>query len=132
VILSLTLILLCQLVGEAVALGTGWPIPGPVIGIALLLLLLMARDKAPATMPAELKDGTPEGVAKGLLAQLSVLFVPAGVGVLQRLDVIAAHGIGLAMALVVSTILALVATAATFIAASRLIGADERERGIGE
>ena len=80
-----------------------------------------------------MKDGTPEGVAaKGLLAQLSVLFVPAGVGVLQRLDVIAAHGIALAMALVVSTILALVATAATFIAASRLIGADERERGIGE
>lgn len=131
-ILSLTLILLCQLIGEALAVGTGWPIPGPVIGMALLLGLLLARDKSAAPLPSELKDGTLEGVAKALLAQLSILFVPAGVGVLQRLDVITAHGIGLAVALVVSTVLALVATAGSFLLVSRLVGAAPAEQGGGQ
>jgi holin-like protein len=131
-ILSLTLILLCQLIGEALAVGTGWPIPGPVIGMALLLGLLLARDKSAAPLPSELKDGTLEGVAKALLAQLSILFVPAGVGVLQRLDVITANGIGLAVALVVSTVLALVATAGSFLLVSRLVGAAPAEQGGGQ
>lgn len=125
-ILSLTLILLCQLIGEAVAVGTGWPVPGPVVGMAVLLLVLAARDRAPRLAPAELRDGTLEGVAKGLLAHLSILFVPAGVGVLQRADVIAAHGVGLAVALVASTLLALVATAGTFLLVARL---SRRTRG---
>jgi putative effector of murein hydrolase LrgA (UPF0299 family) len=121
-ILSLTLILLCQLAGEAVAVGTGWPIPGPVIGMALLLLVLVLRDRTRTLIPAELRDGTVESTAKGLLSHLSLLFVPAGVGVLQRLDVIASHGIGLAVALVASTLLGLLATVGVFLAASRLIG----------
>ncbi|HEX2135324.1 MAG TPA: CidA/LrgA family protein [Microvirga sp.] len=125
-ILSLTLILLCQLVGEVVALSTGWPVPGPVIGMVLLALLLLLRDRVRAAPPA-LRDGTLEGTAKGLLAHLSLLFVPAGVGVLQRLDVIAAHGLGLAVAILASTLLALLATAGTFLLASRLLKPDGRD-----
>ena len=120
-IFSLTLILLCQLVGEVVTLSTGWPVPGPVIGMVLLLVVLMLRDRAREAAPPELRDGTLEGTAKGLLAHLSLLFVPAGVGVLQRLDVIAAHGVGLAIAILASTLLALLATAGTFLLASRLL-----------
>ena len=128
-ILSLTLILLCQLVGEVVALGTGWPVPGPVIGMVLLLLLLVLRDRARDAGPPELRDSTLEGTAKGLLAHLSLLFVPAGVGVLQRLDVIAAHGVGLAIAILASTLLALLATAGTFLLASRLLKPDGADSG---
>ncbi len=40
--------------------------------------------------------------------------MPAGAGVIGRLDVLAAHGLALAAALVVSTALALVATVLTF------------------
>ena len=52
------LILLCQLIGEAIARGSGVPIPGPVIGMALCVLLLLARDALLRWMPAELRDGT--------------------------------------------------------------------------
>jgi putative effector of murein hydrolase LrgA (UPF0299 family) len=114
-IVALTLILLCQFVGEVVARGTGWPVPGPVIGMALLLAFLAARDHAPEFLPPELADGTLEAAGKGLLAHLTLLFVPTGVGVVQRLDVFASYGFGLAVALVVSTVLTLVATVAMFL-----------------
>jgi len=42
---SLSLILLCQLIGEAVVRGLGLPLPGPVLGLLLLLILLLARDR---------------------------------------------------------------------------------------
>jgi len=39
-IASLSLILLCQLAGEAFVRGVGWPMPGPVIGLMLLVGIL--------------------------------------------------------------------------------------------
>jgi len=121
-IIALALLLLCQLVGEVIARGTGWPIPGPVIGMALLLALLLARGHMPEAMLREVADGTVEATSKGLLAHLSLLFIPAGVGVVQRLDVFASYGLGLAVALVVSTILTLIVTVATFLLVARWIG----------
>ena len=41
-IASLSLILLCQLIGEVFVRGLGLPMPGPVIG-----LLVLARDRFP-------------------------------------------------------------------------------------
>ena len=70
---ALTLLLSYQLAGEVVALALGLPVPGPVIGMAMLFATLIARGSAP---PA-LRD-----TANGLLAHLSLLFVPAGVGVM--------------------------------------------------
>lgn len=70
------LLLVCQLVGEAFSLWTGLPVPGPVIGMALLFVGLL------------LWGGVPEGlnrVVEGLLAHLSLLFVPAGVGVMLHI-----------------------------------------------
>lgn len=129
-IVSLTLILLCQLVGEALAAGSGWPIPGPVIGMALLLMGLLARDRLRPS--PEDPDGPLQRTASGLLAHLSLLFVPAGVGVLQRLDVIGTYGLGLAVALLVSTVLAILATAGAFLLAARFTSADGDERGTPE
>jgi len=57
-----------------------------------------------------------------LLAHLSLLFIPASVGVVQRLDVVAEYGVGLAVALVVSTFVTLVVTVVTFVVVSRLSG----------
>ncbi|RVU21524.1 CidA/LrgA family protein [Methylobacterium oryzihabitans] len=113
-IVSLTLLLLCQLVGEILARGLALPLPGPVIGMALLLVVLVLRDRRPGGLPPPLVDGTLESTGKGLLAHLSLLFVPAGVGVVGRLDVLAAHGVALAVTLVVSTAAALAATVLTF------------------
>ncbi len=121
-ILSLTLLLLCQLAGEIVARAVALPVPGPVVGMALLLGVLALRDRRPGGLPAAMTDGTLERTGKGLLAHLSLLFVPAGAGVIGRLDVLAAHGLALAVALVVSTALALVATVTTFAYVARRTG----------
>jgi putative effector of murein hydrolase LrgA (UPF0299 family) len=122
-ILSLTLILLAQLIGEALARATDLPVPGPLIGMALLLLFLVVRDRAsrlaPRVLAPPLVDGCLESTGKGLLANLSLMFVPAGAGIVGRLDVLAVHGIALAVVVVVSTVTTLAATALTFVAVSR-------------
>ena len=118
-LLSLGLILLCQLVGEAIARGSGIPVPGPVIGLVLCVVLLLARDKIGSRLPLELRDGTFEQTGQGILSHLSLLFVPAGVGVVQRLDVLAANALAIVSALVVSTVLTLVVTAWVFSVVAR-------------
>ncbi len=124
-IISLTLILLAQLLGEVAARAAGLPVPGPVIGMSLLLGFLVLRDRTrPAStrlLPPPLVDGGLEGTAKGMLAHLSILFVPAGVGIVGRLDVLASHGLALAGVLLVSVTLTLAATVLTFVAVSKLL-----------
>ena len=119
-IIGLTVILLCQLLGEVVARGVGWPLPGPVLGMLFLLVFLSLRDSVAKKVP-EL-GRTLDSTGKGLLAHLSLLFIPASVGVVQRLDVLADYGTGLAVALVVSTFVTLVVTVVTFVVVSRLSG----------
>jgi putative effector of murein hydrolase LrgA (UPF0299 family) len=120
-IASLSLILLCQLAGEVFVRGFSLPMPGPVVGLMLLLLLLLARDRFAVLARGPLQGGGVENASRGLLAHLSLLFVPAGVGVVQKLDLVAAHGIAVVAVLLVSVVVTLVATVATFLVASRLL-----------
>jgi len=120
-IASLSLILLCQLIAEVVVRGLGLPMPGPVVGLLLLLLLLLARDRFAALARGPLQGDGVEGASRGLLAHLSLLFVPAGVGVVQELHLLAEHGIAILAILAVSVVITLLATVATFLAASRLL-----------
>ena len=113
-IVALSVLLTCQLIGEVLARGLGVPVPGPVLGLIILLMALMARRGLAALMPAEVNDGTLEAAAKALLAHLSLLFVPAGVGVIQRLDVLGQHALALGLALVLSSILGILASAMVF------------------
>jgi putative effector of murein hydrolase LrgA (UPF0299 family) len=120
-IASLSLILLCQLTGEVLVRGLGLPMPGPVIGLVFLLLLLLLRDRFAMLARGPLREGGVENVSRNLLANLSLLFVPAGVGVVQKLDLLAEHGIAILAVLAVSVVVTLLATVATFVLASRLM-----------
>jgi len=100
---QLTLIFVCQLVGELIVVTTGMPVPGPVLGMALLLVLLLARGGVPAELA---------GVADSLIGHLSLLFVPAGVGVMLHLRLIGEELAPISVALVVSTVLAIGVTGA--------------------
>ena len=120
-IASLSLILLCQLAGEVIVRGLGLPMPGPVLGLLFLLLLLLARDRFKVLARGPLQRDGVESASRGLLANLSLLFVPAGVGVVQKLDLVAAHGIAVTAVLVVSVAVTLLVTVATFLVASRLM-----------
>lgn len=88
----LSLILLCQLSGEALVRRLGLPLPGPVLGLLLLLILLLARDSFALLRRGPLRDDGVETASKGMLAHLSLLFVAAGVGVVQEFDLLASHG----------------------------------------
>jgi putative effector of murein hydrolase LrgA (UPF0299 family) len=118
---SLSLILLCQLAGEVVVRGFALPMPGPVVGLVLLLGLLLARDRFAVLARGPLQQDGVEAVSKNMLAHLSLLFVPAGVGVVQKLDLIAAHGLAVVAVLAASVVITLLVTVATFLLASRLM-----------
>ena len=120
-IASLSLILLCQLAGEVIVHGLGLPVPGPVLGLVFLLLLLLARDRFAVLARGPLQGDGVENASRGLLAHLSLMFVPAGVGVVQKLDLVAAHGIAIAVVLALSVVMTLLATVATFLGVSRLM-----------
>ena len=100
-----TWLLVFQCAGEALARMVGWPIPGPVVGMALLFVALLMRKKPPDAMAA---------AAGGLGAHLSLLFVPAGVGVMMYVGQVTDEWMPILAALVVSTVLAIAATATTF------------------
>ncbi|WP_315837502.1 CidA/LrgA family protein [Bradyrhizobium prioriisuperbiae] len=126
-IASLSLILICQLVGEICVRAAGVPVPGPVLGFVLLLLLLLARDRLPVLARGPLTGGAVEGTSKGLLAHLSLLFVPAGVGVVQKLDLITTHGIAIITVLAISVVLTMLVTVGTFLVVGRWLASLREE-----
>jgi holin-like protein len=95
--------------------------PGPVVGLLFLLLLLLARDRFAVLARGPLQQNGVENASRGLLAHLSLLFVPAGVGVMQKLDVVAERGIALVAVLAISVALTLLVTVTTFLVAGRLL-----------
>ena len=120
-IASLSLILLCQLTGEVCVRGLGLPMPGPVVGLLLLLLLLLARDRFVVLARGPLQGDGVESASRGLLAHLSLLFIPAGVGVVQKLDLLAEHGVAILAIFAVSVVITLLVTVATFRVANRFL-----------
>lgn len=103
-IAALATLLVFQLLGEALVRTLGLPVPGPVLGLALLLPLLAWR-------PAVLAMVRP--TAQTLLQHLSLLFVPAGVGVMLHLNRIGEEALAIGVALVLSTWVGLVVAALT-------------------
>jgi holin-like protein len=110
---ALLALLAFQLVGETIARASGAPLPGPVIGMVLLLGMLVALPGFAALM---------RPVATGILAHLSLLFVPAGVGVVGHFAALGGQTLALLVALILSTVLAIAAGALTFAAVARMTG----------
>jgi holin-like protein len=117
---ALVLLLGCQLAGEAAARAIALPVPGPVLGMALLFGLLALRGWLRPTAPA-IEHTALGTVAAALLANLSLLFVPAGTGVVQQGPVLLHNGLGLLVALLVSTALTLAVTGWVFMAVARRV-----------
>jgi putative effector of murein hydrolase LrgA (UPF0299 family) len=115
------LLLACQLVGEVLARGLAAPAPGPVIGLALMTIGLAVANRRRPRSDLEIADSDVGKAAAGLLGSLSLLFVPAGVGVVQYVGLLSEHGLALAVSLVVSTLATLLATVGAFLLTKRLM-----------
>ncbi|MEF9604165.1 CidA/LrgA family protein [Paracoccus sp. PXZ] len=113
---ALAIILVFQLIGEVATRSLGLLLPGPVLGLLLLVLSCTLR-------PALAEMLRP--VVTGILGHLSLFFVPAGVGVVAHLGQFRSDGLAVAVALTVSTALAIAAGALVFRAVVRWMGEAE-------
>lgn len=118
---AIIILLLFQLAGEILSRALGLPVPGPVLGMVGLCIALQLSPRLGALV-------RPTGT--GLLAHLSLLFVPAGVGVVANLPTLRADGLALAVSLMVSTALAIAVGAVVFEKLARASGlTDDEEAG---
>lgn len=108
---GLSQLLLFQLAGEGLARGLGLPIPGPVLGMGLLFLFLLWRGEPNPAL---------KNVSESFLGILSLLFVPAGVGLVQHLDLLKDEWLPITVAIVLGTALTLALTAGLFSGLLRL------------
>jgi holin-like protein len=106
VIQGLAVLLLFQSLGEALAQLTHAPVPGPVIGLVLLLAALVVQQRRGKAEWKPLAQA-----ADGLLAHLSIFFVPAAVGVMLYWEPLAREGLAWIVAIVASTIASIAVTA---------------------
>ena len=99
---GLVQILLFQGLGEIISKLLSLPVPGPVLGLILLLGFLLARGRI---------DPDLELVASGFSQHLGLLFIPAAVGVVMFAPQLADYGFTIATILIASVTLAVAATA---------------------
>lgn len=118
---ALTVLLGCQLAGEIFARGLALPVPGPVLGLALLAAGLWWNAHRSGAPPEAVERTQIGKLALALLANLGLLFVPAGVGVVEQLPVLGNNAAAIVIALVVSTALTLVVTVGVFLLAKKLV-----------
>ncbi|HNP88466.1 MAG TPA: CidA/LrgA family protein [Kouleothrix sp.] len=91
-----------QLAGEVIARALGLPLPGPVLGMLLLFAVLIGRGAVPPPLRT---------VGQALLNHLSLLFVPAGVGIMTHMALLRTAWLPIAATLVLSTLVTLAVTA---------------------
>lgn len=118
-LVGITVLLVFQLIGEVTAYYLGGFVPGPVIGMAMVAAVLILAERSKALAPAHRQTLETSRV---ILANLGILFVPAGVGIIQHLDLIRDRGLALLAIVLVSTAITLTATVWVFILVKRLAG----------
>ncbi|TIC79968.1 CidA/LrgA family protein [Nocardioides sp. GY 10127] len=102
---GLTWLLGCQLVGTVIVHLTGVPVPAPVIGMLLLLVVLRVRHPSAGGDG----EGSVHVAADALLGHLQLFFVPAGVGVVAYLGLLRADALPVVAGLVGSWLAGLAA-----------------------
>ncbi|MES1989341.1 MAG: CidA/LrgA family protein [Pseudomonadota bacterium] len=104
-VLGFVALVLCLELGNLMVWGLGLPVPGTVIGILILLLGLAALRHVPDTL---------NDVSLWLLGHLNLLYVPAGVGVMGYVALVAQDFWPIVVTLFLSTFLATLASALAF------------------
>ncbi|NEQ48982.1 MAG: CidA/LrgA family protein [Leptolyngbya sp. SIO3F4] len=99
---GITLLLIYELIGEVSVLILPLPLPGPVMGMMMLFLTLLVQGRSTEAL---------DSAGTALLNHLSLLFVPAGVGLVVHFERIAQEWLAISLALVLSTGLTIATTA---------------------
>jgi len=98
---AFAVLLMFQCLGEGLVFLLKLPIPGPVAGMLVLLAALVAWPRLHQVV---------ESGANELLRHLSLLFLPAGVGIIAAAASGSGHWLAIAAAVVTSTLATLAVT----------------------
>ncbi len=99
---SLTLLLAFQLAGECLSAGLHWPLPGPVLGMLLLLVALCLRGSLSAGLEED---------AQKLLRYLPLILIPPSVGIMDYWPVLRDNAWAVGLTITLTTLLSLVLAA---------------------
>ncbi|MEL6350664.1 MAG: CidA/LrgA family protein [Cyanobacteria bacterium J06627_28] len=117
---GLTVLCLFQLMGEISVRLLKLPVPGAVVGMLFLFFMLLTRRRVSHSV---------ETASTELLSHLSLLFVPAGVGIIAHFNQLASEWVPISIALVLSTLITLAATALIMQASDRFLSGNLSVRG---
>lgn len=95
-----------QLIGELLRDALHLPIPGPVIGMFLLTATLVLRGDGNLGKPTAALDD----VAQGLITNMGLLFVPAGVGIIAERGLLRQEWLPILGGVLGSTIISIIVT----------------------
>ena len=98
------------------------PIPGPVIGLAILFVGLLVHGSLPIDLGK---------AADVLITNLSLLFIPAGVGVLLHAQLIGTDVVPITISLIGSTLLTIAVTGSLMAWMDRSSQTDDRSGDVG-
>lgn len=115
---AFTILLLFQCLGEGIVFLLHLPLPGPVAGMLLLMAALVAWPSLQTRI---------EEAANTLLSHLSLLFVPAGVGIVATAGSGSGHWLAILASLVASTVLAMAVTGLVLRGIGKREGKGERD-----
>ena len=115
---SIAIILGFQIAGEIISRVAHLPVPGPVLGMVLMLLASFAQDRI---------IGTIRPTAGFLLSNLSLLFVPAGVGIMRHGERFLNEGAAIMATIVLSTLIAMAASAYVILGVMKLMKISDEE-----
>lgn len=113
---GVAILLLFQLLGESIVFSTGLPFPGPVVGLVMLFIAMLLLQSFKLKLFVET-----ERAADGFLANLGLLFLPAGVGIIALWGELQSHVTAILIVLIASTALTLIVTVWTFIFIRRVM-----------
>tara|TARA_B110000483_G_scaffold139707_1_gene166880 strand:- start:6024 stop:6410 length:387 start_codon:yes stop_codon:yes gene_type:complete len=112
-LVAIFIIFVLQLIGEALQKYFDLAIPGPVIGLILMLFMLMVtKSKIHLDIVALRKNIIT--TSENLLKYLSLLFVPIGVGVIMHLQLLETQLLRILLVIVLGTVCTMIFTAAVF------------------
>lgn len=115
---GLTLLLVFQLIGEAISLYFSLSVPGPVLGMLLLFLSLLVFQWKKNPSEQRHNDALTTS-ATALLSHLSLLFIPAGVGLIVHIKRLESQWLPIIAAIILGSIITMAVTAWTMILMNR-------------
>ena len=107
---SIFIILFFQLIGEFIQKFLELSIPGPVVGLFLLLTILLFIKKSHYKIPFNFEINLINS-SENLLNYLPLLFIPVGVGVVLHLSLLEENVVPVMLVIIIGTLLTLALTA---------------------